>query len=484
MRCFLYVLIFLCFLVGKTDGQTIEIPFSGDYADPTIVRVGKDFYMTHTSHAYYPGLLVWHSTDLKAWVPVGRALHSMVGTVWAPELVYHKNKYYIYFPTDKGGNYVIMADSPCGEWSDPVRLDVEGIDPGHVADSEGKRYLYVNGGRMVSLSDDGLVALTKEKQVYDGWVYPADWAVECFCLESPKLIFHDGYYYMISAEGGTSGPSTSHMAVVARSKSVAGPWENSPYNPLIHTYDPRDSWVSKGHATLFDDVKGNWYITYHAYGSEKRPQGRATLIEPVQWTSDGWPVIKRGKFVEADMYIVHPNTKLQSDDFSSSKLNWQWCFWGLDSLDDYSLDKGCLTIKGSEGKMKALMAIASEDDYEVTAEIETSGDVETGLALFYNDIQFVGIGLKNDEVYGLWQGKSSWSRCEAKGCKFLRLTVRKYTVSLAYSADGKNWVTYPHGFDVSGYHTNMFGGFLSLKPSVLCKGNGVVTVCRVSFLNK
>ena len=83
--------------------------------------------------------------------------------------------------------------------------------------------------------------------VYNGWVYPKNWETEGddMYLESPKLLFKDGYYYMTSAEGGTAGPATSHMCVMARSKSIFGPWENSPYNPVVHTYSATDNWWSK-----------------------------------------------------------------------------------------------------------------------------------------------------------------------------------------------------------------------------------------------
>lgn len=460
------------------SSQTIEIPFTGDYADPTIVRVGDDFYMTHTSHSYYPGLLIWHSKDLKKWTPVTRALHENVGTVWAPDIAYANDKFYIYFPTNLGGNYVVTADHIEGPWSAPAKLAVNGIDPGHIADTEGNRYLYVNGGGYVTLAKDGLSATSKEKYIYQGWEIPRDWAVECHCLESPKLFFHKGYYYMVSAQGGTSGPSTGHMAVVARSKNVEGPWENSPYNPLIHTYDPNDEWVSKGHATLFDDAQGNWYAVYHAYKREERPQGRSTLIQPVKWTKDSWPVLKTSS---KEKYVAYANTRPQSDDFNTKELNWQWCFWGIDSSADYQLNNGSVTLKGSKDKLRALIAIASDADYEITAEIEREGNVQTGLALMYNDGVYAGIGLNNGIVQGLWHGKPSWSTFDAKDCKFLKLKVEKYTISVSYSNDGVNWLGYPHGFDVSGYHTNIYGGFHCLKPSILCKGEGSVTVKNVTF---
>ena len=163
----------LLLIAGKASlsAQTIEIPFTGDYADPTIVRVGEDFYMTHSSYNYYPGLLVWYSKDLKKWTPVTRTLHENVGTVWAPDITYTNGKFYIYFPTNLGGNYVVTADHIEGPWTTPVKLEVNGIDPGHIVDAEGNRYLYVNGGGYVTLAKDGLSATSKEKYIYRGWEF-------------------------------------------------------------------------------------------------------------------------------------------------------------------------------------------------------------------------------------------------------------------------------------------------------------------------
>ncbi|MDQ2800693.1 MAG: family 43 glycosylhydrolase, partial [Armatimonadota bacterium] len=123
--------------------------FAGDYADPSILRVGGDFYITHTSYRYAPGLVIWHSRDLVNWEPISHALNDMHGThaeVWAPELVYHEGRYFIYFPM--GGIYVVHAADPRGPWSAAVDLKINDIDPGHVVGPDGKRYLYTAGGHV------------------------------------------------------------------------------------------------------------------------------------------------------------------------------------------------------------------------------------------------------------------------------------------------------------------------------------------------
>ena len=188
----------LLFLCLATTGRAQTFPrllLSGDYPDPSIIREGKDFYMTNSSFNYAPGLLIWHSTDLVNWTPIARALHALDGSVYAPDLVKYKGRYYIYYPA-AGANYVVYADDVRGPWSQPVKLDLAGIDPGYVVGEDGKRYLYVDKGAIAPLSDDGLKVTGPKKTVYEGWRFPKDWKTEGngdMFLEGPKLLHKDGY---------------------------------------------------------------------------------------------------------------------------------------------------------------------------------------------------------------------------------------------------------------------------------------------------
>jgi len=294
----------------------------GDYPDPSLVRVGHDYYMTHSSCMYGPGLQIWHSSNLTDWIPIGYALESYIGDVWAPDLVYVNDRFYIYFPANDT-NYVIYADRAEGPWSTPIDLGVGGIDPGHLLGDDGTRYLFLNFGRVVKLSADGLnVADDAMIRVYDGWEIPVEWATEGKALESPKLFKRGPYYYMVSAQGGTAGPATSHMVIVARSKSPLGTWENSPLNPLVHTWTKEERWWSKGHGTLFDTPDGKWYIVYHAYEKDYYTLGRHTLLDSVEWTDEGWPRLAGA--TNEDKRLDDGRSPALSDDFMDHSLGWQW----------------------------------------------------------------------------------------------------------------------------------------------------------------
>ena len=324
--------------------------FAGDYPDPSIIRDGEDYYIVHSSFNYYPGLLIWTSKDLVNWKPVTHALKKSVGSVWAPDLVKYNNKFYIYFPANNT-NYVVWADTINGPWSDPIDLKIGSIDPGHFADDKGNRFLYFSDGSYVPLSKDGLSVAGKATHAYDGWKIPRDWSIECFCLEGPKVIKKGEYYYLTVAEGGTAGPATSHMVISARSKSPFGPWENAPNNPIIRTNDSSEKWWSKGHASIIDDVKGNWWMVFHGYENGYYNMGRQTLLQPIEWTKDGWFKMKEGIKTEGE--IKKPagqsikSSFTLSDTFAGTKLNPQWQFF-----DEYDSQRATFSPNGIKIKGK------------------------------------------------------------------------------------------------------------------------------------
>src|SRR5262245_55130229 len=169
------------------DGTFLNPILSGDRADPTILKDGADYYMTHSSFDAYPGVLIWHSRDLVNWQPIGPALKTPIGSVWACDIAKVRGRYFIYIPArkpDYRSNYVIHAPSMRGPWSEPIDLHLPNhIDPGHIVGEDGKRYLFLSGGDRVRLSDDGLSRVGDPEHVYDPWHYPDDWVVEGFSPE-------------------------------------------------------------------------------------------------------------------------------------------------------------------------------------------------------------------------------------------------------------------------------------------------------------
>ena len=458
--------------LGEEARPALDLILSGDYPDPSLVRNGPDFYMTNTCWRHQPGLLIWHSRDLTRWTPIAAALHRDVGEVWAPDLILHGGSYYIYFPAD-GVIWAVRAERPEGPWSDPVCLGVKGIDPGHIATPEGRRFLFINGGYIMELAPDGLSVVGEPRKVYDGWAYPPDWVVECFCDESPKLLYKDGYYYLTTAQGGTAGPATSHMVVSARSRSLFGPWENSPHNPIVHTWDAGERWWSKGHGTIFEDGQGRWFIVYHAYEKGNLPLGRQVLMEPVEWTADGWFKLSRDPRVEPATR-VHANAAVESDDFSGEVLKLQWRFSGTHSAADYGLSRGRLRLAAVPDGWRVLQATVGDHDYEAIVRLDLEGEAQAGLFAYYDERMFAGIGIGRDGVFLYSKGRRSREPFFAAPAKFLKIRLKEYNLSMACSEDGQVWIPCPMALEVSGYQHNVLGGFTGLKVGVAVHGGGAV----------
>lgn len=462
-------------LVQHIDAQAYpKAILSGDYPDPTVVRDGKDYYMTHSPFYYMPGFLIWHSQDLMNWEPVSRIVPEYEGSAMAPDLIKHNGRFYLYFPS-AGTNWVVWADDIKGPWSKPIDLKVGGIDPGHVVGEDGKRYLYVNNGRMIQLSDDGLSTVGQLRKVYDGWKFPKKWETEGMWLESPKFIKKDGYYYLISAQGGTAGPPTSHMVVVARSKSVHGPWENSPYNPLVHTYSKSDNWWSKGHGTLIDDVNGNWWIIYHAYANGYHTLGRQTLIEPVEWTSDGWFKAKS----TAEPIIPQKNIKhgMQlSDNFSSEELGLQWTFWKEYAPKSATVGDNVLWL-AAQGATPAdnrkLLATATDKTYETQVEVEIGKGNRAGLMLYYNEKAYAGI-VSDGNKFTIYKDADTFHELPNKFGKrfFLKILNQGNNCYFFASKDNRNWSVLAENINVSAMHHNSYNGFYALRIALVSEGKG------------
>ena len=486
MKRTLALLIALCVCNIIHAQEFPKVILRGDYPDPTIMREGKDYYMTHSPFFYAPGFLIWHSQDLINWEPICRACPEYEGSAMAPELLKHNNKYYISYPTQTGDNYVIYADDIRGPWSKPIKLDIKGIDPGHIVDNDGKRYLFVNDGWVAPLSDDGLKIAGEKKKVYDGWVFPKDWETEGMWLESPKLIRKNGYFYMTSAEGGTAGPATSHMCVMARSKSIFGPWENSPYNPLVHTYSNRDNWWSKGHGTVIDDVNGNWWIVYHAYANDYHTLGRQTLIEPLQYTADGW-------FAPTDEYTVLTGKHEIShgfelnDKFIGKELGLQWSFWKENAGDKIDIKRNCLQVEG-KGTTPAdgrLLLLTPEDKYyETEVDVETGDNSSGGLVLFYNEKAYAGVTTNGNHFTLYRNAEHKESHTNNLGNKLtMRLINRCNQLSIKVGTQSGEWITLAEGIDVSTMHHNTYKGFFALRVALVATGDGKVKFRNFKYRN-
>jgi xylan 1,4-beta-xylosidase len=486
-------------LADLGDGRYRNPVLAGDRPDPNVLKDGDDYFATFSSFEYYPGVPIWHSRDLVHWTPLTTALRKHIGSVWALDIAKHEGRYFIYIPALDTNDparalktWVIHADDMRGPWSDPVDMRIDNyIDPGHAVGEDGKRYLFFNGGHRVRLNDDGLSAAGKVEHVYSGWPIPDDWIIEGFALEGPKLLRKDGWFYMFSGQGGTAGPPTSHMVVVARSRSIHGPWENCPHNPIVRTAHRGEPWWSRGHATPVQGPTGDWWLVYHGYENGFRTLGRQMLLEPMAWSADGWPKATGGD-LSCPLAKPRPASTgphgVALSGFDDNCFDTKLAFHG--SRRDYArhakLRGGVLHLEGQgSGPADAppLLFVAGDRSYEVSVELEIDDAAQGGLLLFYNDKLFCGLGLSEGKLHAYRIGQEErWPPGGLATTRRLHLRAvnDENVVTFFHSLDGKSW-TKERSFEVAGYNHNVADGFLSLRPGIYASGKGGVTFRNLTY---
>ncbi|RVU06271.1 xylan 1,4-beta-xylosidase [Novosphingobium umbonatum] len=469
------------------NGTFLNPVLSGDRPDPAVLKDGADYYMTFSSFDAYPGLTIWHSRDLVNWQPRKPALFKNIGSVWAVSLAKHGHRYFLYIPVKAAQNdiFVIHADHIDGPWSEPVSLGLHAhIDPCHAVGEDGSRWLFLSGGDRVRLADDGLSVVGAVEHVYDPWRYPDTWDVEGFSPEGPKILFHDGWFHMFTAVGGTAGPPTGHMVIAARSRSIHGPWQHHPDNPLVRTTSDSEAWWCRGHATIIDGPDGSWWALYHGYRAHFWTLGRQCLLDRVVWGKDGWP-----RMIGGDLSrplpkprggMALPHGMALSDDFASPlALGSKWTFFrpAPDEEQRVRVEAGTLhlTAKGAAPSSGSpLLLTAGDTSYQFQCDIEIDAGATAGLVLFYDDKLYAGLGFDAERIvthqYGIERGRPA----HAYGQRLsLRITNRRHIVAIHISGDGgQTWKRFDRGMEVSGYHHNVRGGFLALKPGLYAAGQG------------
>lgn len=310
---------------------------TGMFPDPSIVRVGEDYYMVNSSFIFFPCIPVSHSKDLIHWEIIGHAitnpewakLDELEGGrgYWAPDISYDNGTYYItatYRLNDTGNVYrrqiVVSSDKPEGPYSEPSYIEEDGIDPSIFHDEDGRHYMLLNrGARIFELSSDCKKQIGKAQLLYYGSQKRAP--------EGPHLLKKDGYYYLFLAEGGT-GPG--HRITVSRSKELLGNYEACPFNPIMRQMDEKAAIQRCGHGKPVCTQKGEWYMVYlcgrrveHA-GENYSILGRETALDPITWTSDGWPMVNNLKGpsvlqVRPDLPEWRPERKVLQSEWMSPR---------------------------------------------------------------------------------------------------------------------------------------------------------------------
>ena len=370
----LSILFSICFNnVLAQDQQMFTNPIlAGFYPDPSVCRVGDDYYLVNSTFSYFPGIPVFHSKDLVNWKLTGYVMNRLeqmdltgLGVsrgIFAPAIRYYNGTFYVTCTLiDAGGNFIVTSDKPEGPYTNPVWIpQINGIDPSMFFDDDGKAYIVYNsippdnkplyGGhrtiRMYEFDLDSLKVTGEEKILVNGGV---DISKKPIWIEGPHIYKVNGYYYLMAAEGGTAD---QHSEVIFRSENVDGPYIPYKKNPILtqRNLDPKreNPITSTGHADLIETPNGDWWAVflgcrpYSMDGDGFYNTGRETFLAPVKWIDDSegvsWPVINPD-FDEVQYYYSYPindaenianrpysgNFKIK-DEFDKEELNLNWMF--------------------------------------------------------------------------------------------------------------------------------------------------------------
>ena len=416
-------------LLSQTDGYINPI-LPGGYPDPSICRVGDDFYLVNSTFEYFPALPIHHSKDLVNWELIGHGLHreeqcngavnlvdvQQNGGIHAPTIRYHKGSFYIivtnvYSPQDRNlpvemVNFVITADDPSGPWSEPHVIEgAPGIDPDLFFDEDGKVY-YIGTHPPGKPNENGIGEIWVQELDPEEWKLVGKrhsvWQGACdgCCVEGPHMYKVNDKYYLLIAEGGTS---LHHAVMIAASDHITGPFESNPRNPILTSrHLSRNNWVhSTGHADMVELEDGRWYMVALGIRSDlegSSNMGRETHLMPLIWE----PAIVRWQQVSENLWepveylypVVAPETgkverhnplpfadKPQNyndafrDEFVTGALNPEWNFRRVPLPGTYSLsaNKGFLRLflKAETFKLRGQYSLMGfrqkESDFEYGA---------------------------------------------------------------------------------------------------------------------
>ncbi|WP_445193111.1 glycoside hydrolase family 43 protein [Sphingomonas sp. Tas61C01] len=506
-----------------TDGTAVPAGsyrnpvLAGYHPDPSVTRVGDDFYLVNSTFSWFPGVPVFHSRDLVHWRQIGNAIDrptqldfarlGMSRGIFAPDISYHEGRFYIVTTcVDCGGNFVITAKDPRGPWSDPVFLpSVEGIDPSLFFDDDGTAWIVNNRAPVGKPRYDGHRALWVERfdpvalkmlgnptMIVDGGVDPAARPV---WIEGPHILRVGGKYYLTAAEGGTA---VAHSQVVFRADRPDGPYRPAPagVNPILtqRDLDPARAApiTSAGHADLVQLANGEWWATFLAtrpYEGDLYNIGRETFLLPVTWRN-GWPtILPHGEPIPRIARAPNlprgpaapPMTGSFSvrDGFDGTTLGREWMTMRATTTPRWRVGDGTLSILpgeaiGAHGHPAFVARRQAHRDAVVTTSVtfDPVEGSEAGLAAVQDDDHFLGIGLTSDRGRRAVRafaraapGEPAIGRTLAlvpvtsTGPIRLRVTARDGRYDLDYALAQGGWRVVAHDVDGTILSTARAGGF-------------------------
>lgn len=473
--------------------------------DPSVCRVGEDYYLVTSTFQYFPGVPVYHSKDLIHWEQIGNCLTrksqldlknaNCSGGIYAPTIRYHEGTFYMVTTNVSGkGNFFVTTKDPAGEWSDPIWLEQGGIDPTLYFEGD-KTYMVSNPRNGIYLCEIDINTgkqLTESRLLWqgDGGRYP----------EAPHIYKKDGWYYLMIAEGGTE---YGHSITIARSRDIYGPYESNPDNPILTNFcrlAQTKEIQGTGHGDIIEDQNGLWWIVFLGF----RPQngshhllGRETFLETVDWTDEGWPMVNDGTADMQKMVATLPQVEMPKppvNRLSTGRFDPWYIHLNTPVEGNYLfVNDSTLRLKPTnvtldEAASPTFIAIRQDKhDFRLDSEVDLSsatlGDI-AGLSVYMENNAHADIYLRQDKSkkkqsivieYTLYGLKNKACEVEVdKGPAVLRVDGTK-TEYVFYYRDAKGKWVEAGRLDTRLLSTETAGGFTGITLGMFAvskKGGG------------
>lgn len=453
---------------NRVNGAMYANPvMAGDYPDPSVIRVGADYYATATSSEYAPEFPLLHSRDLVNWRVVGAVFKQRpawsVGNYWAPEIAEDKGRFYVYYTArrqaeagEKQGPLcvaVAVAAKPLGPYTDKGALicqDAGSIDAFPIRDENGRRYLVwkYDGNSQNKptpiyaqpLTEDGTRLTGEMKELIRNSV-----AWEAQLVEGPFILRRNEYFYMFYSGNACCGRECKYAMGIARSKTLLGEWEKYDGNPILNS---NEAWKCPGHGSIVSTSDGRDYLMYHAYHPQDTVYvGRQALLDEVTWTADGWASINqnRGASARARSPLRVPETNAEyrfTDEFDRSQLQpgWQWL---QDNEPVIQVANGKLLLKPNAEQQSSANPLAAAvgywtmlGDYTATTIVDLSDlpkGAAVGLAAFGDMENAIGIVARRDQQFEVYKREKGIQSVEMRK-EFAAVSVNARRVWLRITA--------------------------------------------------
>lgn len=390
----------------------------GMYPDPSVCRANDKYYMACSTFQYFPSVPIFESDDMINWKQIGHCLtrdsqvdlanSSTCGGIYAPTIRYHEGRFYmVTTEATTHTNFYVYTDDIYGEWSEPIIVEEDGIDPTLYFDN-GKTYFINNGyddDRQCPYIRMCEIDIQTGKKLSDS--KPLWYGTGGRFIEAPHMYKIGEYYYILDAEGGTE---YGHMVNYGRSKNLWGPFEPFPKNPVL-TNRNLGGYILQGagHGDLIKDKHGNWWFVHLAFRQINEWQpfhhlGRETCLVPVTWQNDWFYIGDGTSRLEYDLSNVNfkPQELSYHKTFKTLNTSKEWCYLRNYLRENYHIEENSVKLTGVKDNLfgvglNTFMGIRQDEfNLDISVRVESNCQ-ESGITIYMDEKHHYDLFIDNSK---------------------------------------------------------------------------------------